>query len=342
MAKKTDRRHAILADVARLADVSPSTVSRVLSGSAVRAPISEETRARVRAAAEQLGYYPNVNARSLRTQRTNMIAVMIADISNPFYHTITRAIQDAASAQDFDVLIANTDHIHSYEQRFVEAIMRRPVDGVIMVPYNLTAADIEKLIDRTGVAVAVLAHRIEHPRIDVVYADDEGATTDAVRWLITEKGHQKIAFIGVNLTFKVGQRRYRGYQRALEDCGIRPRDEWFVTGDFSYDSGAAAMSALLDSPERPTAVFVCNDIMAIGALNVALERGLRVPEDIAIVGFDNIPATQYMRPELTTVAQFPQEIGTALATALFERIADPQRPRQTIKIGCELIVRQST
>lgn len=335
------RRQTTLEDVAKQAHVSQSTVSRVLSDRETRATISEETRARVHAAATELGYYPNVTARSLRTQRTHMIALMIADISNPFYHTIARVIQDQAASHNFDVLIANTDHIYSYERRFVEAMMRRPVDGVIMVPYNLTVQEIEQMMTRTQAPVSVLAHSIDHPLIDMVHADDEHAVSNAIQWLIEQRGHSQIAFIGASLNFRVGQRRYRGYVRGLEQAGLPVREEWFVTGDFTWESGLHAMNQLLDQPVRPTAVFVCNDIMAIGALNAAQERGLHVPQEIAIVGFDNIPATQYMRPQLTTVAQFPEAIGSALVESLFARIADPDRPRQTTEIACELIVRQS-
>lgn len=330
-------------DVARLAGVSQSTVSRVLSKKKPDIPISEETSARVYDAVHKLGYYPNITARSLRTQRTNMIAVMIADISNPFYHTITRTIQDIAAHHNFDAIIFNTDHIEKYERRFCETIMRRPVDGIIMVPYHLTDDDINHVLQRTGTAMTVLGRHISHPGVDTVSADDERAVYEAVRWLIDVKGHSCIGFIGTSPTFSVSVRRQHGYERALHDAGIPINPVWMATGEFTHESGYRAMQALLALPQRPSALFACNDFMAIGALNAASDAGVRVPDDIAIVGFDNIPAATMVRPTLTTVAHFPAQMGQLLAEALFERIegtVDGEQRR--FEIPCELIIRQST
>src|SRR5258708_27987145 len=153
-------------DVARLAGVSQSTVSRVLSKTPSLVPISEETSKKVLDAVEQLGYFPNLTARSLRVQQSNMIALMIADISNPFYHAIVRTVQDIARHHNYDVLIANTDMIYENEVHFCEAMMRRPVDGVIMVPYHLTNEQINQLIERTGTSVVALASYLQLSNAD--------------------------------------------------------------------------------------------------------------------------------------------------------------------------------
>ena len=349
MAKRTAPKLKMptMYDVARLAGVSQPTVSRVLNQNDTHVQISDDTRQRVLAAVETLGYRPNVLARSLRTQRTNMIAIMIADISNPFYHTITRTIQDIATQHNYDVIISNTDHIAAYEHRFCETLMRRPVDGVVLVPYHLTNNDLDHLLQRTGAALAVLGRHIDHPYIDVVSADDESATYHAVRWLIHTKGHQRIGFIGAPPHFSVSERRQRGYERALREAGITPCAEWVGVGDFTHESGQAVMRALLALPERPTAVFACNDIMAIGALNTAFDMGYDVPKDVAIVGFDNVPAAMLVRPTLTTVAQYPVEIGQCLAEALFARMAhhadDTHVPKgRRFSVPCQLIERRST
>src|SRR5258708_36411874 len=152
-------------DVAKLAGVSQSTVSRVLSQSTSVVPISEKTVRRVQEAVDQLGYYPNLTARSLRAQQTNMIAIMIADISNPFYHSIVRTVQDIARHHQYDVLIANTDMIYENEVHFCEAMMRRPVDGVVMVPYHLTDEQINQLIERTGTIVVAMASYLKLPAL---------------------------------------------------------------------------------------------------------------------------------------------------------------------------------
>jgi LacI family transcriptional regulator len=329
-------------DVANLAGVSQSTVSRVLSQKDSDISISEETNRKVFEAVAKLGYYPNLTARSLRTQRTHMIAVMIADISNPFYHFITRTIQDIAVHHDYDVLISNTDHIHAYEQRFCQTMMRRPVDGIVLIPYHLTNDDIDELLRRTGAAITVLGRHITHPGVDVVSADDEKATYDTVRWLIHEKGHHRIGFVSGPPHFSVSVRRQRGYERAMNEAGLEIESRWIQEGDFTQEAGQRTMVALLALRNKPTAVFSCNDIMAIGALNAARELNLRVPEDIAIVGFDNVPAATLVRPTLTTVAQYPIDMGRLLAEALFERIDGKVVGEQRrFDVRCELIVRQS-
>jgi DNA-binding LacI/PurR family transcriptional regulator len=340
MVKK--QRPATMHDVAKLAGVSQSTVSRILSQSQSSIPISDETARRVYDAINALGYQLNMTARSLRTQRTDMIAVMIADISNPFYHAITRTIQDIAAQHNYDVIIANSDHLHEYEKRFCDMLLRRPVDGIIMVPYHLTADELAQMAERTGAPLAVLARHIEHPQIDTVSSDDEKATYEAVRWLIHDKGHRRIGFIGVTPHFPVGARRLHGYQKAMQDAELPIYPQDLQTGDFSVTSGVNAMRTLLAQPDPPTAVFVINDIMAIGGLNAALDMGLRVPEDVAIVGFDNIPVSELVRPQITTVAQFPVDIGRELANLVFERINGSNKEHRKIDIPCQLIERQST
>jgi DNA-binding LacI/PurR family transcriptional regulator len=330
-------------DVARLAGVSQSTVSRVLSKTPSMVPISEETSKKVLDAVEYLGYFPNLTARSLRLQHSYMIAIMIADISNAFYHSIVRTVQDIARQHHYDVLIANTDQIYENEVHFCEAMMRRPVDGVIMVPFHLTDEQINQLIERTGTTVVALASHLEHPDVDTVSADDETATYEAVKWLIEEKHHTRVGFIGVTDVYPPGKRRRRAYHRALQEAGVPIRSDYEQTGDFTTESGQSAIHELLSLPTPPSAVFVCNDLMAIGAINTALDMGFRIPTDVAIVGFDNIPEARLIRPNLTTVAQFPVEMGHQLATALFQRIeGDYEGQKRAFDIPLQLIERQST
>ncbi|MEZ4666388.1 MAG: LacI family DNA-binding transcriptional regulator [Anaerolineae bacterium] len=330
-------------DVAHLAGVSQSTVSRVLSKSLSSVPISKDTADKVLSAVEQLGYYPNLTASSLRKQRTFMVAVLIADISNSFYHSITRGIQDVADQYGYDVLIANSDHLYENEKHFCRAMMRRPVDGIILVPYHLTVEEIDEVIQRTGATVTMLGSHINHPLIDTLAGDDDQATYDAVRWLIENKQHTDIAYIRVPLSYPPGLRRFNAYLAAMRDCGLTIRDEWIQEGDFSIEGGQRTMRALLSSPHPPQAVVACNDLMALGALNVALDMKWRVPEDVAIVGFDDIPLASLVRPSLTTITQLSTDIGTQLAEMLFERINGVvSGPSRHWTIPLHLIERQST
>jgi DNA-binding LacI/PurR family transcriptional regulator len=329
-------------DVARLADVSQSTVSRVLSHSTSSVPISDETKQKVMDAVAQLGYHPNQYARSLRGQKNHMIGIMIADISNPFYHPMVRAVQDVASRHRYDVMIANSDHTRDKELLFCESMVRHPVDGVIMVPYHLQDADLDDLIARTGVAIGAVGNHIQHPYVDVAFGDDTCASYEAIRWLIEQRGHRRIGMICADYKYPVVARRYGAFRRAMKEAGLPVPDEYVAIGDWSVASGARAIATLLALPVPPTAVFAANDTMAVGALEAAQELGYRVPQDVAIIGFDDIPDAMWVRPKLTTIAQFPGEMGRLLAGAVFERIeSGGQGPRQVFEVPCQFIERES-
>lgn len=341
-AKRTLSRNTItMRDVAKLAGVSQSTVSRVLHGVSEPIAISEETRQRVLEAVEQLEYHPNVHAGSLRGQKTRMIAIMIADIANPFYHPMVRAVQDIAYTHRYDIMIANSDHTLEGEKQFVQSVMRRPVDGIIVVPYHLDGDDLDELIDRTGAMVAAVGQHISHPLVDIVYGNDGQATEDAVMWLHKVKAHSRIGFIGV-ANNSAAVRRRKGYEQALHRAGLDIHPDYEQSGDWSPESGYHAMQQLLPLPTPPTAVFVCNDLMAIGAMEAAQQSGLRIPDDVAIVGFDDIPAASWVRPRLTTIAQYPKEMGTRLAEAIFQRIdGEYSGPSRRFEVPCRFVERES-
>ena len=325
-------------DVAKLAGVSQPTVSRVLNQTQTAIPVSDETRARVLTAVKELGYRPNMTACSLRTQRTQMIA----DISNGFYHLIARAVQDVARTHDYDVLIANTDHLYDNEKHFCEAVMRRPVDGVIMVPIHLTTDDLDDFLTITNTPVSVLGQHIDHPSVDVVYADDEQGTYDAVKWLIDERGYKSIGYLGVSPGYPPSPRRWRGFKRALDAAELAIDTDFLMEGDWSPESGQYAMQSLLEKKKLPSVIFALNDLMAIGAISALQDAGLSVPDDIAVMGFDNIREATMIRPKLTTVAQYPHDIGQKLAEVLFERIEDqgPDIGRR-IEVPLTLVPRES-
>lgn len=315
-------RRPTMYDVAKLAGVSQPTVSRVLNESDTAVQISDETRARVLAAVETLGYRPNALARSLRTQRTQTIALLIADISNGFYHPIARAVQDVARQYDYEVLISNSDHFYENEIHFCQVVSRRPVDGVILVPIHLTEGDIEQYFRKTHTPVSMLGSHLHSEGVDVVYVDDERATYEGVRWMITERGYRDFGFIGVADDLPPGPRRLHGFRRALDEFGLTFDPRFYVEGDFKLEGGVAATRALLRAGDLPRALFVCNDLMAIGTILTLQEAGIQVPEDVAVMGFDDIPEARIVRPMLTTIAQDPRDIGLKLANALFERLDD--------------------
>ncbi len=344
MAKKTSAamKRPTMYDVAKLAGVSQPTVSRVLNENDTAVAISEETRSRVLAAIEKLGYRPNVLARSLRTQRTQTIALMIADISNGFYHPIARAVQDVARQRDYEVLISNSDHLYENERHFCQVVSRRPVDGVIMVPIHLTEHEIEDYFGKTQTPVSMLGSHLHMEGVDVVYVDDERATYEATRWMITERGYRDFGFIGVADDLPPGPRRFHGFRRAIDEFGLSFDQRFYVEGDFKMEGGAAAARTLLQSGALPRALFVCNDLMAIGAILTLQEAGVQVPDQVAVMGFDDIPEARIIRPMLTTIAQDPRDIGLKLASALFERLeSETPIPTRIFESERRLVIRDS-
>ena len=329
-------------DVARLAGVSQPTVSRVLNGNNTQVPISDDTRLKVQQAVDALGYRPNAVARSLRTQRTQTVALMLADISNSFYHPIARAVQDVARQYDYEVLISNSDHIYDYEKHFCEIVLRRGVDGAILVPIHLTTKELDAYASQAHIPFVVLGHHVDHPNMDVVFLDDERATHETTHWLITERGHQRIGYMGVPPVLPPGPRRLRGFNLAMAEANLEVHPDHILQGDFTLEGGKRVAQAMVQQGNLPTALMVANDLMAIGAILAFRDAGLRVPEDIAIVGFDNIPEATIVRPTLTTIAQNPREMGEKLACALFERIENPDiTERRVFGTPYELIKRES-
>jgi len=310
-------------DVARLAAVSQPVVSYVLNQDKV-APVAPETRRRVIAAMEQLGYVPNRAARTLRTRKTFTIAGVIPDITNAFYPAFQRGVQDVAEAHDHDLIVYNTDGDAAKEAR-VRRTLEGRVDGIIGVFFHLTATDLRPLLERRVAIVRLEATRQDTGPLplDNLYVENAAAARDAVAYLIG-RGHRRIAMIAGRGGPR--QPRVRGYRRALAEHGIDVQPHQLRETDFVEGGGYEAMRELLCLSPRPAAVFAANDLLAMGALVALREAGLRVPADVAVVGFDDIPAARLVSPPLTTVAQFPRQLGRRAAELLFERLTGVAPP----------------
>lgn len=328
------------ADVARLANVSQAMVSYVLTDNN-SVTIPGETRERILHAIESLGYQPNRTARSLRASKTDTIAVVIPDITNPFYPAFERGIQDVADQHQYDVITYNTDGLAEKEHRYLRSLLEGRVDGVVTVLFHTGANALFQLLNHSIPVVRLEAtHKNAGERpLDNVYLDNVAAAQAAVLHLL-EKGHQRIAM----LTGNEGPSAYRliGYSLLLQERGIPVEESLIKTGAFNEEGGYEAMRALLEQPARPTAVFAANDLMAMGAYLAIKQAGLRIPEDIAVVGFDNIPTAKLVSPPLTTVDQFQRRVGQRAAEMLFERLGGISFPAgRSEELPHQLIVRES-
>jgi LacI family transcriptional regulator len=312
-------RRPTQADVAKLASVSQATVSYVLNGnSAISVP--EATRQRILGAVNELGYVPNGAARSLRTQRTSTIAAVIPDITNPFYPAFERGVQEVAEAGGYDLIVYNTGGVAEKERRCLRPLLER----------NVALVRLEAV--KKGVSSLDLP-------FDNLYVDNVAASRAAVEHLIG-RGHERIGMISGGSG--PGQARVSGYRAALAAHRLPPDEALVRDGDFSAYGGHHAMQSFLDEPHPPTAVFAANDVMAMGALVALREAGLRVPEDVAVVGFDDVPVAGLITPRLTTVAQFQENLGVRAAEMLLERLdgTAPEHGRSE-EMPYELIVRES-
>ena len=319
-------------DVAARARVSVATVSRALQSPGI---VAEDSRRKVLAAVAKLGYSPNVQARSLRTARTHTIVALVPDISNPFYSAVIRGIERVAHQNQYSVLLGDTQHSVEREQSYAELISRRQADGLI------TLAPRVPVISHTGRAPVVNAcEYVKDPAIASVHIDNARAAREALVHLIN-LGHRDIAFIAGREHTPISADRERGYRQALEAAGLPVNPELVAQGDFSVESGVRAMEQLYAAEQPFTAVFCSNDEMAIGALQVIKGRGQRIPEDVSVIGFDDIPHARYTDPPLTTIAQPMAELGMEAMTMLLEILQDPTtRPRKRI-LPAPLVIRAS-
>lgn len=305
---------ATIRDVAKRAGVGVATVSRVLNNSGYARP---ETRERVHRAAAELGFVPSQLARGLVSRSSETIGLVIPDITNPFFPAVTRGVEDGASEAGYTVFLCNTDNDPALEAIDVQKLRERRVDGIIFVGTTDRHDLVERLLGEIPVVVA--DRHVEHASIDSVLVDNLAGARAACSHLL-DLGHTRIAHLAGNQRTRTAQERCEGYQSALLAAGL-PYDERMVAwGDFTYDSGLAMAQVLLGRSPRPTAIFAANDLIAFGAMRAAEDGGLSLPDDLSVVGFDDIPMASVLRPGLTTIRQPAYEMGRLAITMLLERI----------------------
>ena len=330
-------------DVAELAGVSSSTVSRTFSKPEL---ISKRTRERVLAAAQRLEYRPNPLASSLKTKKTLLVGLLTADIQNPFISAIARGVQDRVKGERYLSVICGTDGDPDEEMELLREMVARKIDGfVVMAPHAAPSAKLDAYLwelHTRGVPLAFIGDRFKNGETDFVTDLPQAGAVAAVNHLLA-LGHPYVACLGGPYSRRGGGgiNRWLGYQEALLARGLPVDPAWVLETEMTREGGYVGMMRLLESPEPPTAVFALNDLMALGAVDACMARGLGVPEEVSVVGFDDIPAAATARVPLTTVAQPAYELGYGAADLLLGRLEDPRRPPQGRVLHCELRVRES-
>jgi LacI family transcriptional regulator len=323
-------------DVAKRAGVSPVTVSRVVNNVG---NVSVTTREKVEQAIEELGYVPNVVARSLRSKRTRSLALIVPDVTNTFWTTVARGVEDAAQSSDYSVLLCNTDENPTKQLRYLDVVSQR-VDGVIIAPYDSDARNLSRLRERS-VPTVTIDRRIEGWDVDSVHGDSISGARALVQHLIS-LGHKRIAVISGPMNTSTAEDRVIGYCLALTEAGISLDPRLIKRGEFRAVSGEHLAYQLLDEGLNPTAIFAANNAIVMGVIDALEKRGLRVPQNIALVCFDDLPHVSHFFPFLTTVVQPAYDMGLNAAQLLLSQLeAEVNLPPRHVVLPTRLIIRHS-
>ncbi|MCR6479800.1 LacI family DNA-binding transcriptional regulator [Variovorax sp. ZS18.2.2] len=329
---------ATIKDVALRAGVSVTTVSHVVNDTR---HVSAKGRERVELAIRELGYVPNAMARSLKSNTTSTLGMLIPNSSNPYFAEIVRIVEDRCFGAGYTLVLCNTDDEPRRQSVYLQVLAERRIDGLIVVS---TGDDDSLVTQLQGLRIpTVLVDReIADPSCDLVETAHMQGGLLAVRHLLS-LGHKRIACIGGPVGLTPSEQRIEGWRMALAEAGATPNaDALLWRGAFTSQSGYEAMHAILRTEHPPSAVFVCNDLMAIGALRAAHESGVHVPDELSIVGFDDIELSAYTSPPLTTVAQPKERIGALAVDMLLERVGGKRRDARKVVLQPELRVRAST
>jgi LacI family transcriptional regulator, galactose operon repressor len=324
-------------DVARAAGVSTATAARALGGYGHASPAA---RRKVSESARQLGYRPNVVARALVSRATTTVGLVVGDIENPFFAAAARGLADVMDAHGYTVLLANADEDAGRERRAVDALRARQVDGMVVVPAPGASPEHLAELVTAGVPLVLLDRAVVGVAADSVLARNVAGARAAVAHL-AGLGHRRIGVVSDSPEITSSAERIQGYRQALRAAGIAPEPGLISIGGPTRDDGEAAALRLLDRADRPTAVFTANNFMTVGALRAARSLGLRIPDDVALVGFDDLDWTTLVQPPVTVVRQPVADLGRVAGERLLRRLEGDAGPPKRIRLDANLIVRGS-
>jgi len=324
-------------DVAARAGVSSTTVSHVINRTR---PVSADLRARVEQAMAELGFQPNALARSLRRKRTHTLGMIVPDSANPFFAEVGRGIEDTSFAAGYSVILGNSDGDPARELLYMDLLIQKQVDGVLLAPTG-SRTELAVTLQMRKIPTVVIDRDIPGASADRVHIDNAAGGYLATRHLI-ELGHRRIGYIGGPADRGPVPDRSAGYRQALREAGLPLDEALVVDGNFQDSGGYSGGRTLLALRQRPSAIFAGNDLMAIGVLAAAHEEGVPVPQELSVIGFDDIHLARYINPALTTVAQPKYELGVIAAQLLLARLGQTDLPPQRRLLQAHLVVRQST
>ena len=329
-------KYITLKMVAEKAEVSVNTASRAINN---KPDINLETKKRILQVAKELGYIRNAAAVALRTKKTGTIGVVIADNRNPFYAEVLNGMEEAAREKNYHIILANTQRNYRKEEEAINLLLAKRVDGLLITPVQDKDDDIKNLID-ANIPFVVVGRDFKNIEVDAVYNDEIKGGFLATEYLI-KKGHKRVALINGFLHKSPAKGRLEGYKKVLKKYGI-PFDDALVTvGDIDVKDGYERTKQLLKKNLDFTAIFAYNDMMAFGAMQAVKEKGLRIPEDIGLVGYDDIPFSSLISPSLTTIRLKKKELGAESVKLLLSRINGNRKKTKKVMLDVELQIRES-
>jgi LacI family repressor for deo operon, udp, cdd, tsx, nupC, and nupG len=334
--RRGSRRPVTIHDVAARAGVSTATVSRTLATPDL---VSDDARARVLQAIKATGYTPNIAARNLRAKRSMMVLVVVPNIANAFFAEILRGIDDELVGSGYGIIIGNLDNRREREARYVDLVFAGQVDAVLLMSGRVPAGN-GRLMSEAGVPLATICVDIAESSFPSIMVDDQLASKTVVQHLVG-LGHTRFGYLSGPLGNRNEIGRREGFMAGLSTAGLNPSHAHYWQGDFMIRSGVGAAHQFLALKDRPTAVYAVSDSMAISFMKTVMEAGVRVPEDLSIVGFDGIEFTEFVTPTLTTIQQPRHEIGRTGARVLLEALANGTPPR-SVRLPAPLLIRDST
>ncbi|HZK11484.1 MAG TPA: LacI family DNA-binding transcriptional regulator [Atribacterota bacterium] len=329
-------KYITLKMVAEKAEVSVNTASRAINN---RPDINLETKKRVLQIAKELGYIRNAAAVALRTKKTGTIGVVIADNRNPFYAEVLNGMEEAAREKNYHIILANTQRDYKKEEEAISLLLAKRVDGLLITPVQDRDDDIKNLID-ANIPFVVVGRDFENIEVDAIYNDEVKGGFLATEYLI-KKGHKRIALIDGFLYKSPAKERLEGYKKALNKYRIPLDDSLISVGDINIEDGHERTKQMLEKNLGFTAIFAYNDMMAFGSMQAIKEKGLRIPEDIGLVGYDDIPFSSLISPALTTIRLKKQELGIESVKLLLSHINGNREKPKKIMLDVELQIRET-
>ncbi|USD43788.1 substrate-binding domain-containing protein [Vibrio sp. SCSIO 43135] len=328
---------ATMKDIARLAGVSTSTVSHVINKSRY---VSEEISERVNRAAQELNYAPSALARSLKVNRTKTIGMLVTTSTNPFFGEVVKGVERSCYHQGYNLILCNTEGDNERMKASINTLLQKRVDGLLLMCSTLEGERIDVFERYPDIPVVVMDWGPMLFTSDKIQDNSLRGGYMATKYLI-DSGHKEVGCITGPLIRHQAQMRYEGYKRAINEAGLDFNPNWIVEADFECEGGYEAFNKILSKGDLPSSIFVCNDMMAMGVINAANEKGIKIPEDVSLIGYDDIHIAKFMSPSLTTIHQPKYRLGKAAVETLLKKLEKETEEAQVVQLEPTLVERAS-